>query len=54
MQPTGKKRNVWMCNTRYKTKGVKGCNTGHVDEKILMQVFNTLIDNKQYFSIGWK
>lgn len=58
MQSTGKKRSVWMCSTRYKTKGVKGCDTGHVDEEVLKNVFvegfNTLIDNKQYFLDKWR
>ena len=57
MQPTGKKRNVWMCSTRYKTKGIKECDTGHVDEdvlkKVFVEVFNTLIDNKRYFLDKW-
>lgn len=53
MQPDGTKRKVWMCSTRYKTKDAKGCNTGHVDEETLKQVFvevfNTMTDNRQYF-----
>lgn len=58
IQPNGKKRYVWMCSTRYKTKGVKGCDTGHVDEEVLkkvfVEVFNILLDNKQYFLDKWQ
>lgn len=58
MQPTGGQRKVWMCSTRYKTKGVKGCGTGHVDEetlkKVFVEVFNTLVDNRQCFIEKWQ
>ena len=58
IKPTGVQRKVWMCSTRYKTKGVKGCGTGHVDEEVLkrvfIEVFNTLVDNKQYFLDKWQ
>lgn len=58
IQPTGVQRKVWMCSTRYKTKGVKGCGTGHVDEemlkKVFMEVFNALVDNRQGFIKKWQ
>ena len=58
IQPTGVQRKVWMCSTRYKSKGVKGCGTGHVDEemlkKVFIEVFNTMVDNKQYFLEKWQ
>lgn len=58
IQPTGVQRKVWMCSTRYKTKGVKGCGTGHVDEetlkKVFVEVFNALVDNRQCFIEKWQ
>lgn len=53
MQPDGTKRKVWVCSNRYKEKGVKGCESKHIDEEVLQNafvaVFNTLVDNKQHF-----
>jgi len=52
------KRKVWMCNNRYKLKGEKGCTNKHIDDKILYQVFinvfNLIIENKDYFMEKWK
>lgn len=57
MQPDGTKRKVWMCSNRYKEKGVKGCESKHVDEEVLkkafVKVFNALVENKQYFLEKW-
>ncbi len=58
MQPNGSKRKIWMCSNRYKEKGVKGCESKHVEEEVLqkafVEVFNILIDNKQYFLDKWQ
>ena len=58
MQHTGEKRRVWMCSSRYKTKGIKGCDTGHLDETVLkkafVEIFNALLGNKQYFLDKWE
>ena len=58
MQPDGSKRKVWMCSNRYKTKGVKGCESKHIDEaelkKAFVEVFNELVANKQYFLEKWR
>lgn len=59
MQPDGKgKRKVWMCSNRYKTKGIKGCESKHIDEEVLkkafVEVFNALVENKQYFLEKWR
>ena len=58
MQPDGSKRKVWMCSNRYKTKGVKGCESKHVDEELLkkafVEAFNELVANKQYFLEKWR
>lgn len=58
MQPDGTKRKVWMCSNRYKEKGVKGCESTHVDEELLnkafVEAFNELVANKQYFLEKWR
>lgn len=59
MRPDGKgKRKVWMCNNRYKVKGVRGCESKHIDEEILkkafIKVFNVLVENKQHFFQKWE
>ena len=58
MQPEDSKRKVWICSNRYKTKGVKGCESEHVDEEILkiafVNVFNTLVENKEYLLEKWE
>lgn len=59
MQPDGKgKRKVWMCSNRYKEKGIKGCESKHIDEEVLkkafVEAFNELVANKQYFLEKWR
>ena len=58
MQPDGTKRKVWMCSNRYKEKGIKGCESKHIDEEILkkafIKVFNVLVENKQHFFQKWE
>ncbi|AYF55251.1 resolvase [Clostridium novyi] len=52
------RRKVWMCSNRYKVKGEKGCLNKHVDDKVLYQtfinIFNAIIENKDYFIEKWK
>lgn len=52
------RRIIWRCNGKYPTKGEKGCESKHIDDEILYQafvdVFNTLIENKDYFLNKWK
>lgn len=52
------KRKVWICSNRYKTKGVKGCESKHIDEEILkdafVNVFNAMVDEKAYFLEKWQ
>ncbi|WP_034438863.1 recombinase family protein [Clostridium ihumii] len=52
------KRKVWICSNRYKRKGEKGCQNKHIDDKVLYQtfinIFNTIIENKDYFMEKWK
>ena len=59
MKPDGKsKRKVWMCSSRYKVKGVKGCESKHIDEEVLkdafVNVFNAMVDEKAYFLEKWQ
>lgn len=59
MKPDGKsKRKVWMCSNRYKAKGVKGCDSKHIDEEVLkaafINVFNTLVENMEHFLEKWQ
>lgn len=58
MQPDGIKRKVWMCSNRYKFKGIKKCESKHIDEEMLKKVFveviNTLVENKQNFLKKWQ
>lgn len=59
MSPDGKsKRKIWSCSNRYKVKGIKGCESKHVDEEVLkrafMEVFNALVENKEHFLEKWK
>ena len=57
-QPDGTKRKVWMCSNRYKEKGVRSCESKHIDEEVLkkafIEAFNTLLDNKQHFLEKWR
>lgn len=58
MQPDGTKRKVWMCSNRYKEKGIKGCESKHIDEaelkKAFVEAFNELVENRQYFLKKWR
>ncbi len=52
------KRKIWSCSNRYKTKGIKGCESTHIDEEVLKKVFvnmfNMLVENKEYFLEKWQ
>ena len=52
------RRIIWRCNGKYPAKGEKGCISKHIDDKVLYQafinVFNTLVQNKNYFIDKWK
>lgn len=45
-------------NRKYEVKGKKGCDSKHIDDKILYQVFistfNAMIENTDYFMEKWK
>jgi len=52
------RRIVWRCNGKYPVKGKKGCESRHIDDGVLYQafvdVFNTLVENKDCFLGKWK
>ena len=47
------RRIIWRCNGKYVVKGKKGCESRHIDDKVLYQafinVFNAMIENRDYF-----
>ena len=52
------RRIIWRCNGKYIKKGKKGCDSRHIDDGVLYQafvdVFNTLVENKEYFAGKWQ
>ena len=52
------RRIIWRCNGKYPAKGEKGCESRHVDDVVLYQafvnVFNMMVENKDYFIDKWK
>ena len=52
------RRIIWRCNGKYPSKGEKGCESRHIDDIVLYQafvnVFNMMIENKEYFLDKWK
>ena len=52
------RRVIWRCNKKYEVKGKKSCGNGHIGDKVLYQafvgVFNSLVENKEYFLNKWK
>ena len=52
------RRIIWRCDAKYKVKGIKGCESKHIDDGILNQVFintfNAIIENKDYFMEKWQ
>ena len=52
------RRIIWRCDAKYKVKGVKGCESKHIDDGVLYQVFintfNAIVENKDYFMEKWQ
>lgn len=52
------RRIIWRCNGKYLAKGEKGCESRHIDDGVLYQafvdVFNTLVENKERFIEKWR
>ena len=53
-----RRRIIWRCNEKYQVKGEKGCESKHINDGILYQVFvgafNAIIENKAYFLEKWQ
>lgn len=51
------RRIVWRCNSKYKIKGQLGCESRHINDKLLylafVNTFNAIVENKDYFRIKW-
>jgi site-specific DNA recombinase len=49
---------IWWCNGKYPSKGKRGCESRHIDDKVLYQAFintfNAMIENKDYFLDKWQ
>jgi len=52
------RRIIWRCDAKYKVKGIKGCDSKHIDDGVLYQIFintfNAIIENKDYFMRKWQ
>jgi hypothetical protein len=52
------RRIIWRCNNKYATKGEKGCENKHADDRVLYQAFintfNVILENKAYFTQRWQ
>ncbi len=52
------RRLIWRCNGKYPAKGNKGCESRHIDDGGLYQafvnVFNVMVENKDYFISKWR
>ena len=49
---------IWRCNGKYAVKGTKGCESRHIDDKVLYQAFvgafNAMVEKKDYFMEKWQ
>jgi len=47
-----------LCNARYQIKGKRGCESRHIDERVLYQAFistfNAVVENKDCFMEKWQ
>jgi len=52
------RRIIWRCDAKYKVKGIKGCESKHIDDGVLYQAFvgtfNAMVENKSYFLEKWQ
>ena len=52
------RRIIWRCNGKYIEKGVVGCDNKHLDDKVFydafVEVFNSLVENKEHFMAKWQ
>lgn len=49
---------MWLCSVRYKVKGKRGCESRHIDEWILYEVFvnafNAVVENWEKYMRKWE
>ncbi|MTI71100.1 MAG: recombinase family protein [Firmicutes bacterium] len=52
------KRIIWRCNNKYPRKGVKGCDSRHIDDSVLYQAFidgfNSIVENINRYTPEWE
>lgn len=52
------RRVIWRCNSKYAVKGEKGCESRHVDERVLYQAFintfNAVVENRENYLREWR
>jgi hypothetical protein len=52
------RRVIWRCNGKYSVKGKKGCESNHIDDRVLyrafIDAFNTVVENKEKHIRKWK
>ncbi|HEY5586960.1 MAG TPA: recombinase family protein [Ruminiclostridium sp.] len=52
------RRIIWRCNSKYGVKGEVGCESRHIDDKLLysafVNTFNAIVENIDYFMEKWK
>jgi len=52
------RRIVWQCSKKYPAKGVIGCKSKHIDDAVLykamVNVYNAILENKEYFIAKWR
>jgi len=53
-----RRRIIWRCNDKYVVKGIKSCESKHIDDAVLYQAFvgafNAMVENKAYFLEKWQ
>jgi site-specific DNA recombinase len=52
------RRIIWQCNNKYLVKGEKGCESKHIDDKVLYQAFvntfNAVVENREQLTPKWQ
>lgn len=52
------RRIIWICNSKYKTKGRIGCENKHIDDKVLndsfIEVYNEIVEKREQFLNKWR
>jgi site-specific DNA recombinase len=52
------RRVIWRCNGKYGVKGKKGCDSNHIDDRVLYQAFvnafNAVVENREKYIRKWE